>query len=40
MFSFIFGTFILGLILAGGAVFVMALIPALINALWRAIFGK
>lgn len=39
MIGFLFGTFILGIVLIGGSLFVMALIPALLNAIWRAIFG-
>jgi hypothetical protein len=39
MLGFLFGTLILGIIIVGGSLFVMALIPAILNALWRAIFG-
>lgn len=40
MISFLFGTLVVGIILVAGSLLVMALIPAVINAVWRAIFGK
>lgn len=40
MLGFLFGTLIVGMVLVCGALFAMALIPAAINAVWRAIFGK
>ena len=40
MIGFLFGTLVVGVFLVAGSLFVMALIPAIINAVWRAIFGK
>lgn len=40
MLGFLFGTLVVGMFLVCGALFAMALIPAVINTIWRAIFGK